>query len=48
MSAISCHDPDCRDDADELARDTMVGCVIAFCEDHIDDWLDLNHINEVQ
>lgn len=35
---LNCHDPDCYDDADELARDTIFGLKLGFCEDHIDEW----------
>ncbi len=44
MTAITCFDPDCRDDATVAARDEKAGCTVAFCGDHEDEWLAKDHI----
>jgi len=45
MSEISCFHPGCTDPADEKAHDEKFGAFVAFCEDHVDEWRDTEHID---
>ena len=42
---LGCHAPDCREDADHLAYDKMVGLNIGFCEEHINEWASKDNID---
>jgi len=44
-SEISCFHPGCTDPADEKANDEKFGAFVAFCEDHVDEWRDTEHID---
>lgn len=45
MSEITCFDPDCREPADEKAHDEKFGAFVAFCNDHVEKWRDVDHID---
>lgn len=43
---IPCFAPGCRAESVALGRDKMVGCTVAFCENHADEWLAKGNIEE--
>lgn len=41
---IGCFEPLCTDPADVLGMDEMFGVHVAFCEEHVENWNDIDHI----
>ncbi|MBX0294273.1 hypothetical protein [Haloarcula nitratireducens] len=45
--SVPCLDPSCDGDATTRCYDSNVEQRVAFCDDHIDEWLAKSHITEI-
>mgnify|MGYP000423857085 CR=1 FL=1 len=45
MSEITCFDPQCRQPASNKAHDEKFGQFVAFCDDCVGNWRDVDHID---
>ncbi|WP_135304577.1 hypothetical protein [Haloarcula amylovorans] len=43
---IPCFDPSCAKDATNRCYDSNVDQEVAFCDDHVDEWLENAHITK--
>lgn len=49
MAKIGCFAPDhTGGEATIISRDEMFGCLVGFCDKHVDEWLSKDQISEVQ